>query len=292
MSQGAAGPETTANAAMRRYWNEVAGPRWVQRAAAQEARNLEVARILLKAAAAQPGERLLDVGCGTGATLLPFAEAVGPSGHATGVDISEPMLNAARQRVAERGLSNVTLLLADAQVHAFAPASYDFVTSRFGVMFFADATAAFRNLCAAVKPGGRLCMAVWAPLAENTHMRVPFEIAVRHVGQPAPTPPNAPGPLAFGDRAYLQGVLSAAGFADIAIVPTPFHLVGVTAESVAEQAGAMGPSGRLLDEKNADAATRQAVVAEATAAFAAYGAPGSEIRLPGTFYLVSARRPG
>ena len=286
------GADTAANAAMRRYWNEVAGPRWVQRAAAQEARNIEVATALLKAAAAQPGERVLDVGCGTGATLLPFAEAVGPGGHATGVDISEPMLSVARRRVAERGLNNVTLLLADAQVHAFAPASADLLTSRFGVMFFADHTAAFRNLRKALRPQGRLCMAVWAPMGENTHMRVPFEIAARHVGPPAPTPPHAPGPLALSDQGYLNGVLTCAGYADVAIAPTAFHLVGVSADSVAEQAGAMGPSGRLLDEKGADEATRQAVIAEARAAFAAYGTANGDVRLPGMFFLVTARNPG
>src|SRR5260370_19940196 len=100
----------SANAAMRRYWNEVAGPRWVGLGGAQEARNVEVAAKLLEAAAAAPGERVLDVGCGTGATLLPFAGAVGPQGHATGVDISKPMLDRARERVAEQALTNITLL--------------------------------------------------------------------------------------------------------------------------------------------------------------------------------------
>src|SRR5690348_18318565 len=91
-----------ANAAMRRYWNEVAGPRWVERAEIQEARNIEVAQILLREAKAQPGERVLDVGCGPGATALPLAAAVGGSGHVTGVDIYEPMLGLLRERVAAR----------------------------------------------------------------------------------------------------------------------------------------------------------------------------------------------
>src|SRR3954462_14620780 len=141
----------TANAAMRRYWNEVAGPRWVQRAEIQEARNIEVADLVLREAQARPGEQVLDVGCGPGATAIPLAAAVGPTGHVTGVDISEPMLGLLQRRVAERGIANLTPLLADAQTHAFEPASVDLLTSRFGVMFFADHLAAFRNLAKALR---------------------------------------------------------------------------------------------------------------------------------------------
>src|SRR5271170_8510145 len=113
------------NAAMGRYWNEVAGPRWVGRAGLQEARNIEVAHLLEQAAAPQPGERVLDVGCGTGATAIPFAQAVAPGGQVTGVDIAEPMLAQARENIAAAGIGNVTLLRADAQVHRFPPDSFD-----------------------------------------------------------------------------------------------------------------------------------------------------------------------
>jgi trans-aconitate methyltransferase len=274
------GPDS-ANAAMRRYWNEVAGPRWVERAEIQEARNIEVARILLREAKAQPGERVLDVGCGPGATAIPLAAAVAPAGHVTGADIAEPMLGL---------LQNLTPLLADAQTHAFAPASVDLLTSRFGVMFFADHHAAFRNLGKAVRPGGRLCMAVWTGIPDNVHWQIPYEIAVRHVGPPKPQPPNAPGPMALRDPDYVREVLTGAGFSDIAIEPTRFHVIGKSAASEAEHAGALGPSGRLLDEKEADAATRRAVVKETEATFAAQFGSEGEIRLPGTFFLLRANR--
>jgi ubiquinone/menaquinone biosynthesis C-methylase UbiE len=251
-----------ANAAMRRYWNEVAGPRWVGRQGVQEARNVEMLAILLDAAAAQSGERVLDVGCGTGVTTQPYAEAVGPTGHVTGIDISQPMLDAARRRIDAAGLKNVTLMLADAQVHEFAPASYDLLTSRLGVMFFADPTAAFRNLIKALRPGGRLCMAVWA----------------------------APGPHVFGNRDYLRGILTAAGFADIAIAPRHFHIRGQTAAAMAEHVGLFGAVQRLMDEKGAGEATRRTIVGETEAAFAGYATPDG-IRLPATFLLVTARRP-
>ena len=291
MSDPTPAAEGSANAAMRRYWNEVAGPRWVQRAEIQETRNIEVAHLVLREARPAPGERVLDVGCGPGATALPIAAAVGPTGHVTGIDIAEPMLGLLRQRIAERGISNITPLLADAQTHAFAPASFDLLTSRFGVMFFADPLAAFRNLGGALRPGGRLCMAVWASIADNLHWQIPFEIAARHVGPPKPQPPNAPGPMAFGSPDYVRGILSGAGFTDITIEPNRFHVIGKSARSEAEHAGALGPSGRLLDEKEADEATRRVAVDETEAAFVAYAGGAGEIRLPGTCLLVRARRP-
>ena len=279
------------NVEMRRYWNEVAGPRWVERADLQEARNIEVAELLLREAGPQPGERVLDVGCGPGATSFPFAAAVGPSGHVTGADISEPMLGLLRQRVTERGVTNITPLLADAQVHPFPPGSFDLAISRFGVMFFAGPVAAFCNLAAALRPGGRLAMAVWAPIADNLHWKIPFDIAVERLGPPAAADPRAPGPLAYSDPAYLGGILEAAGFADITVTPTRFNVIGRTARQEAELAGQIGPPGRLLDEKQVDDATRRAIVAEFEAAFAAHAAVNGELRLPGTVLLARARRP-
>jgi SAM-dependent methyltransferase len=278
-----------ANTAMAQYWNEVAGPRWVQRQAVQEARNAEMLAQLLDAAKAAPGERVLDIGCGTGVTTEPYAIAVGPRGHVTAADISKPMLDAAQQRIAARGLGNVTLLLADAQVHQFAPASFDLLTSRLGVMFFADPPAAFTNLFKALRPGGRLCMAVWATVGESLQQSLPIEVAIGHLGAPTTGSERAPGPNAYGDREYLRGILTAAGFADVAIEPRRFHVHGDSAAGSAEHASQMGAVQRLMDERNADTATRAAIVDGIAAAFAPYETADG-LRLPATFLLVTARR--
>jgi ubiquinone/menaquinone biosynthesis C-methylase UbiE len=161
------GQATDANEAMRHYWNTVAGPRWVASPGFRERRNLESLALLLTCLRLAGGESVLEIGCGTGAVTVPLAEAVGEHGRVVAVDISEPMLGAARQRIEASGVHNVTLLSGDAQVLAFEPAAFDVATSRMGVMFFADPVAAFRNMGGALRPGGRLVFACWAPLAEN-----------------------------------------------------------------------------------------------------------------------------
>ncbi|HTW51559.1 MAG TPA: methyltransferase domain-containing protein [Stellaceae bacterium] len=275
------------NAAMGEYWNKVAGPRWVARAGLQEARNIEAAHLLQRAAAPQPGERVLDIGCGTGATAIPFAQAVAPSGHVTGIDISEPMLDQARENIAKAGVSNIALIRADAQAQRFPADSFDLLISRFGVMFFADPVAAFTNLFAGLRRGGRLCMAVWASMAENAHWKIPFDIAAKHLGEPASVDPHAPGPMAFRDPAYLRDILVKAGFAEIDIAPQGFKIIGLTAKSEAEHAAMFGPAWRLMEEKQAPESVRQAIVAETAAAYAPY-LTRAGMRLPGTVLIAKA----
>src|SRR5271169_5113854 len=268
-----------ANAAQRRYWNTVAGPHWVATPGFRERRNQESLALLLARLGLTGGESVLEIGCGTGALTLPLATAVGERGRVVCVDISEPMLGAARQKVGERGLRNVTLLSGDAQVFAFERTAFDLATSRMGVMFFADPAAAFRNIRGALKPGGRLVFACWAPLAENRHWLISYDVALRHLGPAAARPAHEPGPLAFGDPDYIRGVLAAAGFAEIAVERAHPTIIGSSPEEEARQAVTMGPTARLIEAKNLDEATRQTIASEIEAAFAAEAAAGP-IRLP------------
>jgi len=193
---------SVANTAQHEFWNTVAGPRWVLLGGLVERRVRAVNDLLLARSEVAAGESVLEIGCGTGAATVPFAQAVGEHGRVVGVDISEPMLAGARKRIAESGLGNVSLIEADAQFHPFEPDRFDLITSRFGVMFFADPVAAFRNVLPAARPGGRLCFACWAPLEENKHWLIPYEVALRRLGPPAPSDPRAPGPLALSDPGY------------------------------------------------------------------------------------------
>jgi len=282
------GEAVDANAAQRRYWNTVAGPRWVASPGFRERRNQESLALLLARLGLAGGESVLEICCGTGALTLLLAAAVGEQGRVVAVDISEPMLGAARQKVGERGLRNVTLQLGDAQVFGFEPAAFDLATSRMGVMFFADPAVAFRNIKGALKPGGRLIFACWAPLAENRHWLISYDIALRHLGPPALPAMREPGPLAFGDPAYIRGVLGTAGFAEISVERAHPTIHCGNPEEEARQALMMGPTARLIEEKKPAEAIRQTIAREIEAAFATEASSGP-IRLPATIFLVAAR---
>ena len=245
--------------------------------------------LLLARSAVAPGEKVLEVGCGTGAATVPLAEAIGETGEVVGIDISEPMLAGARERISNSGLCNITLLRADAQVHAFEPNRFDLIASRFGVMFFGDPVAAFRNLLGAMLPGRRLCFACWAGLEENRHWLIPYEVALWHLEPPAPKPPHAPGPMAFADPEYLRSVLEGAGYEAIEIRRETPEIIGASPQEEAEHACIMGPSGRLIEEKKPQESVRELIKQEMTEAFAAY-ARAEEMVLPSTIFLVTARR--
>lgn len=279
-----------ANTAQQEHWNTVAGPKWIGRGDAMEARLREVNELLLAQAAPSPGEVVLDVGCGMGTTALPLAAAVGPQGRVLGIDLSEPMLTAARQRIAESKIRNLDLLLADAQVHRFEAGRFDLVASRFGVMFFADPVAAFRNLADAMRRGGRLCFVCWAPLTDNPHWRLPLEIVVRHLGAGSPMPPHAPGPMALSDAGYAREILEAAGFAGITIAATPCAMLGSTPEAEAEFASTMGPPAARIAECRPDEAGLTAIRQEMVDAFRPFMSP-SGLRLPAMVFVVKALRP-
>jgi len=202
----------------------------------------------IEALAPKPGERILDIGCGAGQSTLALAQAVGPAGLAQGLDISRPLLTVAEGRAREAGLEQARFLEADAQTHAFEPASFDGVFSRFGVMFFADPTEAFRNIRTALKPGGRLAFVCWRSPAENVFMSLPAK-AVAHLLPPSPPPvPHAPGPFAFADGDRLKGILETAGFSAVTLTPHDQKIGSGDLEQTLATSLKVGPPGAVLRE--------------------------------------------
>lgn len=238
----------TPNAAQITYWNEGAGPTWAALQVQLDRQLGPLGRATEVALKPQAGERLLDVGCGCGETSLELAKAVGASGRVTGVDISCPMLEIARKRAAETGAANVDFLEADAQTYALEADAYDGLFSRFGVMFFADPTAAFTNLRRALKPGGRLAFLCWRSPDQNPIMTLPMA-SVAHLFPPASPPePGAPGPFAFADPKRVEAILSGAGFTDIAITPHDEKIGAGSLDDSLSLTLRVGPLGGMLRE--------------------------------------------
>jgi SAM-dependent methyltransferase len=157
-----------------------------------------------------PGDDVVDIGCGTGLTTREAARAATP-GRVLGVDVSERMLERARQVTAAERLDNVRYELGDAQVHRFDPGGFDVAISRFGTMFFSDPAAAFANIAAALRPEARLVLLVWQRREHNEWTRA-IDAALGAAAQP---PPPGADPFSLGEAEATAGVLEAAGFGDV-----------------------------------------------------------------------------
>ncbi|MFZ5780425.1 MAG: class I SAM-dependent methyltransferase [Pseudomonadota bacterium] len=277
--------KTTAELAAEQaaYWNGPGGEGWLAAYERIQRAIGEIGELALSAAAARAGEQVLDIGCGTGSTTAALARAVGPHGQVLGVDISEPLVAAAR---AQR-LDNASFAVGDAAAHPFPDRHYDLVFSRFGVMFFADPVAAFRNIHRALKSGGRLVFVAWRTAQENPWGTTPVRAAQPFL-PPQPRPgPEDPGQFSFGDRARVERILTQAGFAALRLEPVDRLIwMGDSVAEVVAGAGRFGPLARAF------AGAEPAAIERAKQAIAEVLAPHETpdgVRLPGACWLVEAK---
>ena len=208
-----------ANEDQAAYWNGDEGSHWVTGQSRYEGMLEPFVDVVLDAAELASGDRVLDIGCGSGATTLAAARRVAPAGTALGVDISAPLLECARRGAESTGVTNASFMLGDAQVAALDPQAHDAALSRFGVMFFEDPVAAFANIRGAVRPGGRLAFVAWRPVSENEWFSLPMRTFADFAppGSVPAGPPAGPGPFAFADEGYVRHVLTDAGWRAIDI---------------------------------------------------------------------------
>jgi ubiquinone/menaquinone biosynthesis C-methylase UbiE len=200
------------NAAQIEFWNSAATRAWADQYERMDGAVAALTEELVDLAAPQPGESVLDIGCGAGTTVLELARRVGPGCHVLGADVSEPSVARARERIVAAGLWHAEAIVADVSVHPFVPDSFELAFSRFGIMFFSDPVAAFANVRRAMKPGGRLALAVFRAASEKLWPNAPLE-AVRHLLPPIPTPgPEEPGPFSWADPARVHRILKGARF--------------------------------------------------------------------------------
>jgi ubiquinone/menaquinone biosynthesis C-methylase UbiE len=267
------------------FWNSTMGHAWVSQQAVISDVFTSVTSVSLVAAAAKQGEHVIDIGCGPGDTLLAFARAVGPSGDALGVDVSVPMLEFARHRAAEAGLANVTCALADATTYAFEPRRANLVYSRFGMMFFDDPIKAFTNIRSGMKMGGRLVFVCFRTMPESPWFRVPIEAARPHVPPQPPVDPLAPGMFSLAREDRLRGVLTEAGFREIALNATDVPIHGKDTTQSMAFITQVGPLPALL-ENASDEQRKRATEAARNALAAQIGADGRGLHVG--LWLVSA----
>lgn len=277
--------ETAANADQERYWNERAST-WIDAQAVFDGLSAPLGRMAMERLALRPAQRVLDIGCGTGATTLELADRVAPEGQVTGVDISTPLLDHARGAAA--GRDDVAFVRADAQTDDLGDGLYDAAYSRFGVMFFADPVGAFANIRRALVPGAGLSFVCWQTVFANEWLIVPTMAAIGALGRTPQLPdPTAPGPFSLADPERVRGILGDAGYGDVDVLEHADH-VEFAEDRITELARAstgLGAVAELLE--NDDDATRAEVAAAIEFALRERAADGV-VRLSRAVLLVRA----
>lgn len=278
----------TANEAQEAYWTSPAGLKWTEHEQALDTAMAGMLEAMLDAAAIRLSDRVIDIGCGTGASTLGAARRA-TGGDALGVDISEPLLSRARSRAEAAGLGNATFLLADAQTHDFPQPGFDVLVSRIGMSFFSDTVAAMRNLAKALRPDGRMAFVCWASVAQNPWFAIPKQAAERRLGELPQSDPSAPGPTAFQDCQRVAGLMTEAGLARVEARPLEVVLTppdGVA--GAARAASRVGPAARIMKAFNGSDADATAIEDAVRRDFEQFG--GDEAaRVPALVNLFTCR---
>ena len=280
---------TIANRDQAEHWNNSDDVgHWVTSQARYDGMLAPFISVLLERAGVTASDRVLDVGCGCGATTFAAAQTA-RDGHAHGVDISRPMIARARTNAAEAGVTNATFEEADAQVHPFDHDAFEVVISRFGIMFFDDPVAAFTNLRGAARADGRLAFVCWQARPVNEWMTVPTTALLRHVPPPPAPAPGAPGMCAFADPDDPRRVLDHAGWHDITIEPLSMPLLAGGPGTLDDALDFLrnGSMGRTM-LADADATTRANALAEVRTALEPY-VTDEGVLLGSSTWLVGAR---
>jgi SAM-dependent methyltransferase len=268
-----------------RTQDEVRVDAWAEVRELLELQLAPLGRRALGALAPYPGESVLDIGCGGGETALDLAQAVAPDGTVVGIDMSAGVLAFAQR--AAKGCERVRFVQADAQVFPFEPASFDAAFSRFGVMFFADPTAAFVNIRRGLRPNGRLAFVCWRAMEENPLDIVPLRAASAHLPPQPPHDPGAPGPFAFANPDHVRGILERAGFGEIEITAHNEQVGSGDLDATLAVCSRVGALGKILRE---NPELRAETLPAVRSALAAHDGPDG-VRLNAATWVVTARAP-
>jgi SAM-dependent methyltransferase len=269
------------------YWNSEAGARWVRTQPIMDALLAAHGESALAAARLAPGDTVLDVGCGCGATTLIAADRVGPRGLAVGVDLSAEMLAHARRRAAADALRNVRFERGDIETHPLQAQRFDAVISRFGIMFFENPQRAFASIQRTLRGGGRFAAVCWRNPSENPWITLPVEVVSPFV-EIAPMSLDTPGPFSLWSRDRTSALLQESGFAKVVVEPLDLPLVlGKSVQEAASLMVLLGPTGRALMGASDD--VRRRAIQALAVALEPYQAGGA-VRMRSAAWLVTAHR--
>ena len=274
------------NADQAEFWSGAAGRSWVAQQSAMDALLAPVLEAVLDAAAIQTGEHVLDIGCGTGASTFSIAQRVGSEGSVLGADISPTLLTLARTRLTASPQAKVRE--ADA-AEADLGGPFDVCVSRFGVMFFQDTPAAFRNIARSVRPGGRFALAAWASAGQNPYF-MQAAAAARSVFSDLPKVDRSlPGPFAFEDPYRVRRDFTTAGLREIEIQTLSMDLTphGTLSEFV-DLCMQIGPAASAADKMDATDAQRAALETALAEQMQDY-VTADGLRVPALIHIITAR---
>ncbi|HTM74931.1 MAG TPA: class I SAM-dependent methyltransferase [Pseudolabrys sp.] len=279
----------SSNAREVQYWNSAHTRAWADEHETIDRLFAGLTQIALDYAAPKPGERVIDIGCGSGTTVLEVAGRVGPTGYVLGADVSKPSVEKARERIATAGVHQAEIMLCDVSTHTFPANSFDLVFSRFGVMFFADPVATFAKIRKAMKSDGRLALAVFRTPQENKWATAALA-AVRHLLPPiTPLGPEEPGQFSWADPARVHRILEGAGFKEVSLTPHEPAMPLAGPGGAAEAASFMFRVGPVLRAtKDASEEQRQAVRSALETFFRSQDGPHG-IVLQGAIWIVRAQ---
>ena len=198
------------------FWSGKGGDIWVERQNAMDTMLNPLGEAALNKLNFNEEENVLDIGCGCGHTTLNIAKRIGPSGNVTGLDISEPMLKRAKETAVEMSITNTSFKCVDVQTENLGDQIYSSAFSRFGVMFFEDSVAAFKNINKSLISGGYLSFVCWQSPAVNPWQSLFIQEVKKYLDLPSP-PPRSPGPFAFMESEYVSSILEESKFQDIKI---------------------------------------------------------------------------
>jgi ubiquinone/menaquinone biosynthesis C-methylase UbiE len=213
----------------RQDWNRVA-PAW-EKWDRMIDRNMTFINYRLAGdARLRSGERVLDLGCGTGYPALLAAQAVGQTGAVIGLDLAEEMLAVARRKAKTLGLNNVSFQPGDVTSLSFESSSFDAVISRFCLMFLPDVSKAVKEIARVLKPGGYLAAAVWSAPEKNPFISLPMNVLKTFLTLPPPDP-EQPGIFRLAKPGDLFGMIERTGLQGL----TDEELTGESAYDSADE---------------------------------------------------------